>query len=107
MISAIDHLPSAGRFPSCRGLQGTTGWNSYIMTPKGETMKANVVRFLLVLLGTVALTTAYQRTKSSAAMATAANNFLSLLSPEQKAKATFSMDDKERLNWHFVPRERK
>jgi hypothetical protein len=30
-----------------------------------------------------------------------------MLSPEQKAKATFAMDDKERLNWHFIPKERK
>lgn len=70
-------------------------------------MKVNLVRFLLVLLGAMALTAAYQRTKSSSAMASAAANFLTILTPEQRAKATFPMDDKERLNWHFVPRERK
>jgi hypothetical protein len=36
-------------------------------------------------------------------MATAAEKFLASLTPEQKAKATFAFDDKERLNWHFVP----
>jgi hypothetical protein len=29
------------------------------------------------------------------------------LSPEQKAKALFDLDNDERLNWHFVPMERK
>jgi hypothetical protein len=40
-------------------------------------------------------------------MADAANNFLATLKPEQKAKATFELKDNERLNWHFIPRERK
>ncbi len=39
-------------------------------------------------------------------MADAANNFLATLSPEQKAKATYELNDKERVNWHFVPKER-
>jgi hypothetical protein len=70
-------------------------------------MKQTGVRLVLVLTSALALTAAYQRTKSSVAMASAANNFLGMLSAEQKAKATFAMDDKERLNWHFVPRVRK
>src|SRR5690349_22310634 len=37
----------------------------------------------------------------------AANRFLAALTPEQRAKATFAMDDAERMNWHFVPKERK
>ncbi len=40
-------------------------------------------------------------------MATAANNFLASLSTEQKTKATFKMDDAERKNWHYIPRDRK
>lgn len=70
-------------------------------------MRQAGLRFGLMLVFALALTAAYQRTKSSAAMASAATNFLSMLTPEQKAKATFSMDDKERVNWHFVPRARK
>jgi hypothetical protein len=70
-------------------------------------MKQTSLRLMLITLCAMALTAAYHRTKSSVAMETAANNFLAMLSPEQKAKATFAMDDKERLNWHFVPRERK
>jgi hypothetical protein len=43
-------------------------------------------------------------------MAKAANALLATLTPEQKAKATFSFESDakgERLNWHFIPRERK
>ncbi len=40
-------------------------------------------------------------------MAEVANLFLSVLTPEQKAKATFKFEDEERINWHFIPRERK
>ena len=69
-------------------------------------MKQNA-RLVPALLAIAALTAAYERTKSSAAMASAANHFLAMLSPEQKAKATYAMDDKQRVDWHFVPRERK
>jgi hypothetical protein len=41
------------------------------------------------------------------AMAEAAQNFLAALTPEQRQKATFDLNDAERVNWHFVPRERK
>jgi hypothetical protein len=40
-------------------------------------------------------------------MTGAADKFLTTLTPEQKSKATFAFDDKERINWWFVPRESK
>ncbi len=40
-------------------------------------------------------------------MQEAANRFLASLSPEQKSQATFALDNAERLNWHFIPRDRK
>lgn len=40
-------------------------------------------------------------------MADAAQHFLAALTPEQRQKATFDLNDAERLNWHFIPRERK
>ena len=40
-------------------------------------------------------------------MADAAKNFLAALSDEQRAKATFDLKNDERLNWHFIPKERK
>jgi hypothetical protein len=40
-------------------------------------------------------------------MARAAQQFLESLTADQKAKATFPFDSKERTNWWFVPREDK
>lgn len=40
-------------------------------------------------------------------MADAARNFLNALSKEQRAQATFDLKSEERLNWHFIPKERK
>jgi hypothetical protein len=42
-----------------------------------------------------------------AKMVAAAEAWLQSLTADQKAKATFSFDDKERTNWHFVPRQDK
>jgi hypothetical protein len=39
-------------------------------------------------------------------MAHAANSFLASLTAEQKAKATFEWKDEDRLNWHFIPKDR-
>lgn len=40
-------------------------------------------------------------------MADAANNLLAALTPEQRSQAVYDLQDGERLNWHFIPRERK
>lgn len=40
-------------------------------------------------------------------MANAAEDFLTALSDDQRARASFSFGDDERLNWHFVPRQRR
>jgi hypothetical protein len=39
-------------------------------------------------------------------MAEAANEFLATLTKEQAAEASFELKDDERINWHFIPRER-
>lgn len=44
---------------------------------------------------------------SGSRMVTAADRLLDSLDESQKAKVTFAFDDPERLNWHFIPRERK
>jgi hypothetical protein len=41
------------------------------------------------------------------AMSEAAGAFLAALDAGQKEKATFKIEDEERFNWHFIPRERK
>lgn len=40
-------------------------------------------------------------------MVETANTFLTSLSADAKTKAKFAFTDEERLNWHFIPRERK
>lgn len=40
------------------------------------------------------------------AMAKAATTFRGLLNDELKKKLSYSFDDPERVNWHFIPRER-
>ena len=42
-----------------------------------------------------------------AEMANVAAMFLSALTPEQRATATFEFKSEERFNWHFIPRARK
>ena len=60
-----------------------------------------------ILAGAMLLTSAYYRTSSGSLMAEAANRFLAALTPEQRAKAVFPFDDAERMNWAYVPQERK
>ena len=69
--------------------------------------RLNLTR-LVVALGIVtvlmgAATVASQR--SAGAMTTAASQFLASLTAEQRAKATFTFADDERLRWHFIPNE--
>ena len=40
-------------------------------------------------------------------MAECANRFLAALGVNQRGKATFPFDTDERMNWHFIPKERK
>jgi hypothetical protein len=44
---------------------------------------------------------------SGSQMATAAGRVIKALDKDQIAQATFPFDSPERLNWHFIPRERK
>jgi hypothetical protein len=70
-------------------------------------MKSIWLRTGLAVAGCFMLALAHQRLHTADVMAGAALNFLASLSPEQQARATFSFDDEERFNWHFVPRARK
>jgi hypothetical protein len=61
-----------------------------------------------LLAGLAGVAYVSQRTESQAQkMAVAAQKFLASLTEDQKARATFSFDSKERFNWWFVPRESK
>jgi hypothetical protein len=62
---------------------------------------------VLVALITWSVVDGVARMRSAASMSEAANKFLSSLSAEQKSKASFDFGDQQRLDWHFIPRERK
>jgi hypothetical protein len=70
-------------------------------------MKQNAIRLAAAALAIMLLTAAYVRIPASVTMAGTATAFLNSLDSAQRAKATFSFQDDERLNWHFIPRERK
>ena len=70
-------------------------------------MKTVATRVSLLLACLIVLTSAYQRPEPAEVIADTASRFLASLSAEQRHKATFQFQDEERLNWHFIPRERK
>lgn len=55
----------------------------------------------------VAVWAGAQIDSSGGAMATAAQRLLDSLDDAQRDQARFAFDSPERLNWHFIPRERK
>ncbi len=67
-----------------------------------------VVAFLVVFaMGALLVAQQQSVPKTGIGMAEAAKSFLSAISPEQVKQTTFKYEDPERLNWHFIPRERK
>ena len=70
-------------------------------------MNALLPRLIAVTAAAILLTSAYYRTSSASLMTESANRLLVALSPEQRAKVTFAFEDAERVNWFFVPIERK
>ncbi|MFN0123881.1 MAG: DUF3500 domain-containing protein [Blastocatellia bacterium] len=73
-------------------------------------MKRNMLALLLAIAAIAGLATAVEinaRVKSAAAMTAAANKFLASLDAAQRGKATYKFDDEQRLDWHFIPKDRK
>lgn len=64
-------------------------------------------RFLLIASALGLLTAAYERIQSSSVMTDAARAYLASLTPDQRQRTSFPYSTDERLNWHFVPIERK
>lgn len=67
----------------------------------------NRTRVVLIAIAAGVLIAAYERTPSVSVMTDAAKAYLAALSPELRARTTFPFDTDERMNWHFVPLERK
>jgi hypothetical protein len=57
--------------------------------------------------GSVTPGSAHYPLSSGALVTECAKRFLAALDSQQRAKATFKFDDDERMNWHFIPKERK
>jgi hypothetical protein len=62
---------------------------------------------VVVVFGAILIAQAPTPPKSGQAMQSAAVAFRTALSADQKKQCSFPFDDPERLNWHFIPRERK
>lgn len=62
---------------------------------------------LLLALCALALTPCSRAHVAGEEMATAANQFLESLQPEQRAKAAFDFKSDERSNWYFIPKVRQ
>jgi hypothetical protein len=67
------------------------------------------MKYALMLLYIVALAVPARAHEELAAneMAAAARSLIASFTPEQKAAGVFAMEDDQRLDWHFVPKERK
>jgi hypothetical protein len=70
-------------------------------------MRRRVLLGLGLLACGAAVAFSAARSRPETSMAGAAKAFLVTLEPEQKAKAVFPFNGEERLNWHYIPRERK
>jgi len=67
----------------------------------------NRTRVALIVLSLGLLIAAYERSQSASVMTDAAKAYLSSLTPELRTRTMFPFESDERLNWHFVPLERK
>jgi hypothetical protein len=67
--------------------------------------RAILAAVLLVAFVLGAAVSAQRAQSVAAGMATAANGFLAALTPEQRQKATFTLDSSERLRFNFIPTE--
>lgn len=69
-------------------------------------IRASVLLASVAVVG-LALWAGAQIEPTGSRMAVTADRFLDSLTEAQTAKATFTYDSPERLNWHFIPRARK
>ena len=69
-------------------------------------MKIRIALFAgLVLAASIGWTAVTQDVAEE--MIDRARHFLVSLDPDQRDQATFAFGDDERLNWHFIPRDRE
>jgi Protein of unknown function (DUF3500) len=78
-----------------------------IMKKRNWVLRAVFVLLIFALYPLADRGAAFQRYQSAAVMRAGAVNFLAALNSTQSAKAKFDFASEERMNWHFIPRERK
>lgn len=82
-------------------------------TPRTHAILFSISAFFLVAIVVLSsaaprlVGTAVADRSSGAKIVDAARAFLASLDEKQRAAATFDYSDKERFNWHFIPRDRK
>lgn len=86
---------------------GITGIFLHFCDKMPAVERALKIRLAALSIAVVLLTSAYYRTMTAPVLSVAANTFLASLTPEQQQKAKFTFTEDERLNWHFIPKERK
>jgi hypothetical protein len=65
------------------------------------------IRLLAATAGVLLLAAAAHRDSAPQIMSDTATALLNSLDESQQSRAVFDFDNEERLNWHFIPRERK
>ena len=73
------------------------------------TLKARLVPIVFVVLAivTAGAATIRENAEQTASMVDAAQALLETLTPEQRTATMFPFNGEDRLDWHFIPRERK
>ena len=99
VLSIGPHAPKPPSAPPTNLLRWHVEWRGHESSAAARRSRCTAAAILL--------TSAYYRTSSASIMTESANRLLVALSPEQRAKATFAFDDAERVNWLFIPSERK
>jgi hypothetical protein len=69
-------------------------------------MKPSIVIASAAVVGIAIVASGFVE-QTGSRMATAAGRFMGALGKDQAARALFPYDSAERLNWHFIPRDRK
>ena len=70
-----------------------------------QRIKPSLILASAVVVG-IALWASTYVEQTGSRMAVAADRFLESLTKAQAEKAVFAFDSPERLNWHFIPRDR-
>src|SRR5439155_10541535 len=70
------------------------------------TRKLSLAALVLSAMAALLSANLQSTTPSGIAMTKAAKEYLGKLTNDQRKQTSFAFDDKERLNWHFIPRPR-